>query len=77
MAAEDAKGELSLVEFARKQRRADCAVCNLPDDIRHQLRSASSKKISRATVLEWLEEVHGILLHGDQMTTHTSGHHDS
>lgn len=76
-AAEDAAGELSLVDYVRQQRRADCAVCSLPDEIRIQLKGASDKKISRATALAWLSEVHGIVMTSDQMTTHYSAHHDS
>lgn len=68
---------LSLVDYARKQRRADCAVCQLPDELRAQIKQASDKKINRDTVIAWLEEVNKIRLTRDQMTTHYSGHHDS
>ena len=73
--AED-KG-LSLLDYARKQRRRDCAVCNLPADIREQMAGASEKKIRRAVVLSWLADAHGISISTTDMTTHSSGHHDS
>ena len=78
MAAEDAVNDaLTLVDFARKQRRAYCAVCQLPEEVRGQLRRASDRKISRVTVIAWLLEVQGISMTSDAMTTHYSGHHDS
>lgn len=77
MVAEDAKGGLSLVEYVRKQRRAECAVCSLPEPIRAEIRGATSKKIPRTTVLDWLHEVHKIELTSEAMTSHYSGHHDT
>lgn len=68
---------ISLVDYARKQRRKDCAVCALPADIREQMSNASDKKIKRATVIEWLKVAHDITVTPADMTTHTSGHHES
>ena len=67
----------SLVDYARRLRRADCSVCQLPEDIRVEIRGASSKKIPRQTVQAWLQAVHNITLSSEQMTTHYSGHHDT
>ena len=78
MAAEDAtKGGLSLVEYARKQRQADCPVCRLPQEAREQMLTASDKKIRRSVVLMWLKEVHGVDLTDAELTSHYSGKHDS
>lgn len=68
---------LSLVEYARKKRTADCAVCALPDDIRQQMAGASDKKIKKATVIAWLKEQRDIQITASDMTTHVNGHHDS
>lgn len=76
MAAEDAKGVLSLVEYARKQRRTDCVVCALSPEVRHQMLNASEKKIKRTVVLAWLEEVHGATITDGQLTAHYSGKHE-
>lgn len=74
--AEDTKG-LSLVDYVRKQRRKDCAVCALPTEIREQIASASDKKIKRPIVLAWLEHAHGIKLDLAAVSAHAAGHHDS
>lgn len=67
---------LSLMEFVKKQRRADCAVCQLPEPLRRQMLSASEKKIKRAVVLSWLKEEHGIEISNEALTSHHSAHHD-
>lgn len=78
MAAEDAsKGVLSLVEYARKQRQADCSICRLPADVRQQMLGAGDRKIRRAVVIAWLKEVHGVTVTDGELTQHYSGKHDS
>lgn len=77
MAAEDAKGVLSLVDYARKQRQADCPVCHLPADVREQMMGAGDRKIRRSVVLAWLREVHGAAITDTELTAHYSGKHDS
>jgi len=77
MGAEDpSKGGLSLVEYARKKRAADCPVCHLPEGIRQQMLTASDKKIKRSVVLAWLAEEHGITIDDAVLTVHYSGKHD-
>jgi len=78
MGAEDPnhRGGLSLVEYARKKRSADCPVCQLPEDIRQQMRMASEKKIKRTVVLEWLHETQGLAVTDGDLTVHYSGKHD-
>lgn len=72
--AED-KG-LSLVDYARKQRQADCPVCRLPDAIKQQMLVASDKKIKRTVVMSWLKEVHSLEITDAMLTTHYSGKHE-
>jgi len=77
MGAEDpSKGGLSLVEYARKKRAADCPVCQLPEGIRQQMRMASDKKIKRTVVLEWLTQEQGLAITDSDLTVHYSGKHD-
>ena len=68
---------LSLIEFVQKQRRAECAVCSLPDEVRQQMAKASDRKIKRATVLAWLREEHKIEIADAILTTHYSAKHDA
>lgn len=77
MPAEDGTtGGLSLVDYARKQRRSDCSVCQLPTAVREQMRDASDRKIRRSVVLAWLREVHGSSVTDVELTAHYSGKHD-
>lgn len=75
-----AKQARSLMEFAierrRNERRAACAVCRLPDDIRAQLRAARDKKIDIPTRLAWLESI-GHQVSDLDLKTHQSSTHDS
>lgn len=72
----ESKG-LSLVDYARKKRTADCTVCALPEAVRQQMRNASDKKIKRETVIAWLKDEHGVVMSAAELTRHGSGHHDS
>lgn len=66
----------SLVDFMRAKRRAACKVCQLPDDVREQLRTASDKDIKRRDVLEWLRTEVGSDITDAELTSHKAGHHD-
>ena len=70
----------SLMEFAierrRAERRASCAICRLPDDVRAQLRAARDKKIDIPTRLAWLESL-GHPVGELDLKTHQSSTHDS
>ena len=66
----------TLVDFVKDKRRASCVVCKLPDIIRQQVRAASEKKISRRTVLEWLETECGAKITDADIATHSNGHHE-
>lgn len=68
---------MTLVDFARKERRRDCAVCQLPAEIRTQMLAASDRKIKRAVVMDWLKQVHGVAITDEALTVHYSGHHDA
>lgn len=70
----------SLLEFAierrRDERRAACAICRLPDDVRAQLRLARDKKIDTPTRLAWLATI-GHQVSDLDLKTHGSSAHDS
>ena len=70
------KRKRSLLDFERDKRRAACAVCCLPEDIRDQLRLAREKKIPQAIVLEWLRGEHAITLARQDFVVHGAAHHD-
>ncbi len=67
---------LSLVDFVKAERRKDCGVCKLPDDLRDQMRKARDKKILRATILDWLRTQYGFVVTTTDMDVHINGHHD-
>lgn len=75
MAAKEAKPR-PLAVFYRDQRRANCAVCRLPIEVRADLKTAREKKIPRTVVLEWLNTEHKAKITGEQIQAHTNGHHD-
>lgn len=74
-----AKQARSLMEFAverrRAERRASCAICRLPDDVRAQLRAARDKKIDVPTRLAWLATI-GHRVSELDLKTHGSSAHD-
>ncbi|MCC6619513.1 MAG: hypothetical protein IT341_10805 [Chloroflexi bacterium] len=76
MAENTQSGGLSLVDYARRERIKDCLVCTLPDNIRAEVKAASSKKIKRGVVVAWLRDVHKIDMPIDAMMAHSNGHHD-
>ena len=67
---------MSLTEFVRAKRRADCRVCKLSDEVREQLVTASDRGIKQATVLEWLRDSVGVPITRDELSTHRNGRHD-
>ena len=73
------KAKVSLVDFARVKRqtelRATCTVCQLPAEVREQLRLARPKKIPRPVVLAWLADA-GHAVSSGAMDTHNQGKHD-
>lgn len=66
---------ISLADYARRQKLKDCPVCQLPEDIRAQLRKGASAKIRRPTQLEWLQSL-GHPVTDTQLTAHYSARHD-
>lgn len=76
MAAEDAKGGLSLVAYVQQKRRESCPVCALPDGLRQQMATASDRKIKRAVVVAWLRDEHGASVSEDDINTHVNARHD-
>jgi hypothetical protein len=78
MGAEDPrKGGLSLLEYVRERRRAECSVCALPDALRDQMAKASERKIKRAVVVAWLLDEHGHTITEDDINAHVNGRHDT
>lgn len=67
---------LGLVDYVKAKRREACRVCQLPDDVRDQLATASDKGIKRGVVLEWLRESVGIKITDSELTVHKNGRHD-
>ena len=65
----------TLTAFVQSQKRAACAVCSLPEEIRAQLRAAS-KDITRRTIRAWLIAEYGKAPAESEMTRHSNGHHE-
>lgn len=65
----------SLIEFVQAKRRAACRVCQLPPDVLEEIKVAKTKKITRATVLEWLSKERGIKIASADLDVHYSGRH--
>lgn len=76
MGATKAGAGRSLTDYVQAKRRAACAVCSLPEDIREQIKASRGRKVTRDTVLEWLRDEHGIDLTHEALTAHDSAHHD-
>lgn len=70
----------SLLEYAsekrKAQRRAACAVCRLPEEVRAQIRAARDRKIERTVIREWLRVEHKSEVSDLDFTSHYAGHHD-
>lgn len=66
---------LSLEEFIVEKKRQECAVCQLPDEIRAQLEGASDKKIKRTVQLEWLKSLGYDEVDNHALNKHYSGRH--
>jgi len=67
----------TLIEFVKDKKRASCPVCQLPADVLEQLRTAQEKKITRATQLAWLHEVHGVKITDEHLAVHYGGRHNA
>lgn len=68
---------VSLVEFVRAEKRANCRICKLPVEIRGQLgRTATEKKIVYDQQVRWLNMVTGMKITAEELTKHTNGRHD-
>ena len=67
--------QVTLADFAREQRRLDCPACQLPKEVRVQLRNAHKQAIRRPVQLAWLQSLGFTLTHQD-MTRHYNGRHD-
>ena len=68
---------LSLVEFARAEKRKNCRVCKAPVEVRGQLgRAASEKNITRSQQLSWFNLITRGDVTMDELNAHLSGRHD-
>ena len=70
------KAGRTLVDFVKAQRRSTCAVCQLSDDVRAQMRRAREKKISRPVVVEWLNKEVKAKVTSADIDVHVNGRHD-
>lgn len=66
----------SLTAFMQDKRREGCAICDLPPDIRAQMRGASKRHIRRSDIIEWLASEYGIKLTRSAFDSHQSGRHE-
>jgi hypothetical protein len=73
-----AKAAKSLLDFAREKRlndlRASCSVCQLPENVRAQMRAA--KNVSRVTTVDWLATEYGVTIRDSDLQSHVAAHHD-
>lgn len=70
--------KISLVDFVRLQKKADCRVCKLPVDVRGQIgRNATDRKIPRTIQLEWIKMRTGVKITDEELTAHNNGRHDA
>lgn len=66
----------SLADFMQAKRREGCAVCELPPDIRAQLKGASKRHIRRTDIIDWLASEFGLTLSRSSFDSHQSGRHE-
>ena len=66
-----------LDQFLKDRKRAKCAVCRLPQDIRDQIRAARERGVGRADVLVWLTEECKFALTNNDFSGHVNGRHDA
>lgn len=66
----------SLTDFMQAKRREGCAVCELPPEIRAQLRGASKRHIRRTDIIEWLASEYGMKITRAAFDSHQSGRHE-
>ena len=71
------KARRPLDQFLKDRKRAKCAVCRLPQDIREQIRAARERGVSRADVLAWLTEECKSAVTNDDFSRHMNGKHDA
>lgn len=67
----------NLNEFVKDDKRANCAVCQLPSDVRAQLADARSREIKQTTVLAWLKTEYGVTLTSSDFRRHGVAQHDA
>lgn len=67
---------LSLMEFVKERRRAECGICALSDEVRAQIAGASDKKIKRPVVIDWLQKEHDVKVTEDDLARHVNARHD-
>ena len=66
----------TLTDYIKDQRRAACAVCRLPDELRQQMAEGRARKIPRKVMLEWLTKEHDVTIADREMDEHGAGNHD-
>lgn len=64
------------MEFSKAKRREACPVCQLPDEVREQMRSSRDKKITQQMIKEWLMTDYKKDIKLESLASHNAGHHD-
>lgn len=71
------KEALSLEDFMKAKRRAECVVCQLPAEVLDQLALARDKHIRRSDQVAWLNGEVGVKITSSDLDKHYSGRHNS
>jgi len=66
----------TLVAFIKENKRANCPVCALPEEVHAQLARAKHSRIPRATIIEWLAKEYGKRFTDQQLDLHHRGRHE-
>lgn len=67
----------TLLEYAQKEGRTTCRVCQLSIEIRRQIgRPASEQGISRGQQVRWLQLVSGVEIMMNELIAHVNERHD-
>lgn len=70
------KTRRSLVQFVRDKKREGCPICALPAEVIDQIKTAVTRKISRAEQIEWLATEYQVTVTKGQFETHVSARHE-
>lgn len=69
--------KVTLLQFVKDKRRANCRLCALAAPIRAELKIARERKIPRTVQIEWLKTECGIAIGEEELDLHRQGRHDA